>query len=104
MLFWWTLNRPLAMWMKDTYVSLDMIFIDPRFVVGLVAEQTEPRSLKVIEFGRGRAVLELVAGRAEELGIKAGQAVRFALPEAPQPPAVAALACPRQSRSAIPLP
>lgn len=97
MLFWYPEPRSLVMWMKDTYVSLDMIFIDTQFHVAKIAEHTEPLSLRGISYKPGRAVLELVAGRAQQLGIKVGQPVHLDLPGAPPPVPDARHLCRRQS-------
>jgi uncharacterized membrane protein (UPF0127 family) len=97
MLFWYDAPRRLVMWMKDTYVSLDMIFIDSKFRVDKIAEHTEPFSLKAISHQPGRAVLELIAGQAQQLGIKVGQPVHLDLPGAPPPVADATHLCQRQN-------
>lgn len=76
MLFDWGLPRSSQMWMKNTLVSLDMLFIDQAGVVRHIAERTTPRSLAVID-GQVpvRATLELAAGTAERLDIRVGDRV-----------------------------
>ena len=62
-----------SFWMQNTYIPLDMVFIDTRgFVVGVV-HNAEPltRSSRNVE-GDSRYVLELTAGTAARLGIKRG--------------------------------
>lgn len=62
-----------SFWMQNTYIPLDMVFIDTRgFVVGVV-HNAEPltRSSRNVE-GDSRYVLELNAGTAARLGIKRG--------------------------------
>jgi hypothetical protein len=68
------------MWMKNTYVSLDMIFIRPNGTVARVAENTEPLSTRTVSSGEPvLAVLEVVAGTAKRLGIKPGDRVEHPL-------------------------
>ena len=61
------------MWMKDTLIALDMIFIDERGAVVNVAENTVPLSSATISSnGPVLAVLEVNAGTAARLGIRPG--------------------------------
>lgn len=77
MLFDWGRVEPVAMWMRNTLVSLDMIFIAPDGRVARVAEATEPLSDTTIPSGEPvAAVLEVVAGTAERIGLKPGDRVR----------------------------
>jgi len=76
MLFDFKRDQPVAMWMKNTYVSLDMIFIQSDGRIRSIAENTETESEKVIPSGGPvRAVLEVAAGTARTLGIEAGDRV-----------------------------
>ena len=76
MLFDFQGTGPVMMWMKDTFVPLDMLFIDSRGRIVNIAEHTVPLSLTAIRSaGPVRAVLELNAGTAARLGIKAGDRV-----------------------------
>jgi hypothetical protein len=64
------------MWMKNTYISLDMLFIRPDGSVARVAADTEPLSTRTISSGEPVVgVLEVAAGTAARLGIKAGDRV-----------------------------
>jgi uncharacterized membrane protein (UPF0127 family) len=64
------------MWMENTYVSLDMIFIRADGRIARIAQNTEPMSRKIVSSGGPvRAVLEVVAGTARKLGIAAGDKV-----------------------------
>jgi uncharacterized membrane protein (UPF0127 family) len=68
--------RPISMWMKNTYIPLDMIFIDVRGRIQQVVEQTTPHSLALIQSAApARAVLEIAGGEARRLGIRPGQTV-----------------------------
>lgn len=79
-------RRPLgsAMWMKNTFIPLDMVFIRKGGVIGSIAERTVPMSEAVISSdGPVIAVLELNAGTASRLGIKPGdRVISTALPDA----------------------
>jgi uncharacterized membrane protein (UPF0127 family) len=68
--------REISMWMKNTYIPLDMVFIDADGRVQQIVEQTTPHSLDIIRSERpARAVLEIAGGEARRLGIKPGQRV-----------------------------
>jgi uncharacterized membrane protein (UPF0127 family) len=76
MLFDFSRDQEVAMWMKNTYVSLDMIFIQSDGRILRIAERTEPQSEKIISSGGPvRGVLEVVAGTAKKLGIAPGDRV-----------------------------
>jgi uncharacterized protein len=77
MLFPYSPPRELTMWMKNTYIPLDMVFIRADGVVHRIEVRTEPLSETVISSGvPAAAVLELAGGAAERLGLKAGDRVR----------------------------
>lgn len=76
MLFVYPRDQVITMWMKNTFISLDMLFIDQAGRVVAVRERTTPQSLAVISSGvRARAVLELAAGTAARLNLKVGNRV-----------------------------
>ena len=76
MLFDYGALKQIQMWMKNTYIPLDMIFIDSNGKVINIVERTIPESLIIISSrGRARAVLELNSGTASRLGIKEGDRV-----------------------------
>jgi uncharacterized membrane protein (UPF0127 family) len=76
MLFDFGPERIARMWMKNTYIPLDMLFIGGDGLVADVAEQTEPLSLDIIASRVPiRAVLELNAGTVARLGIRRGDRV-----------------------------
>lgn len=77
MLFIYPRDKVILMWMKNTLVPLDMVFIDRDGKIVSIKERMVPRSLKVISSGgRARAVLELAGGTASRLGLKPGDTVR----------------------------
>src|SRR5258708_1424775 len=76
MLFDFKRDQEVSMWMRNTYVSLDMIFIQSDGRIRRIAENTETESDKIIPSGgQVRAVLEVAAGTARELGIEPGDRV-----------------------------
>ena len=77
MLFDFKTERPVAMWMKNTFLPLDMVFIAKDGKVVSVAENAEPLSEAIIASeGPAFAVLELNAGEAAHSGIKPGDVVK----------------------------
>ena len=68
--------RPTAMWMKNTKIPLDMIFIAPDATISLIKENAEPMSEElIISRDPVRAVLEINAGQVNRHGIKIGDKV-----------------------------
>jgi len=66
-------DRDLSFWMKNTYIPLDMVFIDTGGKVVGIVKGAEPLTLGPRTPGKpSRFVLELVAGEAERAGIKPG--------------------------------
>ncbi len=71
MLFDFGTPRPAAMWMKNTYMSLDMLFVRADGTIAAIAENTVPKSLDTISVQEPvRGVIELAAGSARKMGIK----------------------------------
>jgi hypothetical protein len=84
MLFDWHRVAPVSMWMRNTYVSLDMIFIAADGRVVKVAKATEPFSEDIISSGEPvAAVLEVVAGTAERIGLEPGDRVHHPMFSSP---------------------
>ncbi len=76
MLFDFHRDQQVAFWMKNTYIPLDMIFIRGDGTIAHIAEDTVPLSEALVPSGAPvRAVLEVIAGTARKLGIKAGDKV-----------------------------
>jgi hypothetical protein len=76
MLFDFGRDQMVAMWMKNTFVSLDMIFIRADGRIAHIAESTTPHSEAIISSRAPvRGVLEVVAGTAKKLGIQPGDKV-----------------------------
>ncbi|MFL5232396.1 MAG: DUF192 domain-containing protein, partial [Microvirga sp.] len=80
MLFDFIDPKPVSMWMKNTYIPLDMLFVAGDGRVVHIAANTKPQSLDVITAGRPvKAVIEVAGGTAARLGIKPGDLVRHPL-------------------------
>ncbi len=80
MLFDFGRPRPAAMWMRNTYIPLDILFIDGVGRITKIHPQAQPHDETPIESnGRVRAVLELPGGTSERLGLKVGDRIRHPL-------------------------
>ena len=76
MLFVYQQPKQISMWMKNTYIPLDMVFIDTRHRIMQIVEQTTPHSLDLIKsHGPALAVLEIGAGEAKRLALHTGQKI-----------------------------
>lgn len=76
MLFLYRADAPRRMWMKNTLIPLDMLFIRADGSIESIAQRTEPLSERVIASrGPVRAVLELRGGLTEEVRIRPGDRV-----------------------------
>ncbi|KAB2851552.1 MAG: DUF192 domain-containing protein [Hyphomicrobiaceae bacterium] len=77
MLFPYQGAREVTMWMRNTILPLDMVFIRADGVIHRIEVMTQPLSEETISSqGAVTAVLEINGGAAERLGIKPGQRVR----------------------------
>ena len=72
--------RPTGMWMKNTKISLDMLFIAPDATISMIKEGAVPMSEDII-LSRDpvRAVIELNAGQVKRYGIKIGDKVNHSI-------------------------
>ncbi len=76
MLFLYDRPGRLSMWMKNTYIPLDIIFIGADGRIIRIARNTEPHSLaSIASGGPAIAVLELNGGISDTLGLAVGQRV-----------------------------
>jgi uncharacterized membrane protein (UPF0127 family) len=84
MIFIYDAPEVVSMWMKNTYVPLDMLFVDTGGRIVSIAERTRPLSLASIESGAAVVlVVELKAGTVASSGARIGD--RIARPEAGWP-------------------
>jgi uncharacterized membrane protein (UPF0127 family) len=80
MLFDFGQVEPVSMWMQNTYIPLDMLFIRADGTIARIAEQTEPLSVRTIPSGEPvLSVLEINGGVAAKLGIRPGDKVEHPL-------------------------
>lgn len=78
MLFLFDNTEIQHMWMKNTFIPLDMFFADKNGRIVTIIHNTEPQSRKIISsYVPARYVLELRAGTAARLVIKVGDRFRF---------------------------
>lgn len=76
MLFDFGSDQPVYMWMKNTYIPLDMLFIRSDGTIARIEENTTPFSERTISSGEPvRAVIEIGGGEARKLGISRGDKV-----------------------------
>jgi uncharacterized membrane protein (UPF0127 family) len=76
MIFDWGQPRESSMWMRNTLVPLDMVFIAADGRIHRIAERTVPLSLTPVDSrGPVRATLELQGGITEKLDIRVGDRV-----------------------------
>jgi len=76
MLFIYDHSQPVAMWMENTYIPLDMLFIAADGHIVNIRQRAVPHSQENISSaGPVRAVLELNGGTVSRLGIKVGDKV-----------------------------
>jgi len=80
MLFDFESAAPVVMWMKNTYIPLDMMFITADGIILNIARGTKPHSTTFIpSAGPVRAVFEVPAGTVARLGIRAGDRIAHAI-------------------------
>lgn len=80
MLFLYRQPQIIRMWMKNTFIPLDMIFIGKDGRIVSIAERTIPKSLETVSSGMpATAVLEVNGGTASRLGVRVGDRINHAL-------------------------
>ena len=80
MLFDFNRVEPVAMWMENTFIPLDMLFIRADGTIARIAESTEPLSQRTIPSGEPvLSVLEINGGVSRTLGLKPGDRVEHPL-------------------------
>jgi uncharacterized membrane protein (UPF0127 family) len=76
MIFLFGDEHEITMWMKNTYIPLDMVFIGNDWHIVHIARDAEPFSTDIISSVQPASrVLEILAGQADKLGLKPGDAV-----------------------------
>ena len=78
MLFVFTPDQPASFWMKNTFISLDMLFVRGDGVIAKIVTHAEPFSVAVISSGEPvRGVIEINAGEADRRGLHTGDKVIY---------------------------
>ena len=78
MLFIFKKSQLVNMWMKDTLIPLDMIFIDKNNLIVNIAENAKPNSLEIISsIYKVDKILELNAGIIDKFNIKINDYVKY---------------------------
>lgn len=79
MLFLFKKEQKIYMWMKNTLIPLDMLFIDNSGKIIHIAHNTKPNSLSIISAGerKSRAVLEIKGGSVRKHNIKVGDQIIY---------------------------
>ena len=81
MLFLFGRNQQISMWMKNTYIPLDMVFIRADESVESIASKTTPHSTRSVRSGESVSrVLELNAGFSARHGLDDEHLVRLIWP------------------------
>ncbi|MDG1707259.1 MAG: DUF192 domain-containing protein [Emcibacteraceae bacterium] len=76
MLFVYDNKKRISMWMKNTFISLDILFIDEVGKIIRIEQSAQPRSLSLIRSGgEAKAVLELNGGLTKKLNIVVGDEI-----------------------------
>jgi uncharacterized membrane protein (UPF0127 family) len=82
MLFIAAQPRVFTMWMKNTYIPLDMVFIGKDGRIAKIAAQTTPHSLDIVSSDVPvTAILELKGGEAERRSLHSGDRVNWIAPK-----------------------
>ena len=80
MLFIFSRSQKMSFWMRNTYIPLDILFLDKKGRILNIVRNAEPETdTPRRSRGKAIAVLEIPGGRAAELGIKPGHHVRHPL-------------------------
>lgn len=78
MLFLFEYERPLSFWMKNTYISLDIIFINSEMKIVSIARNTEPLSEQMIPSNvPALYALEIKAGLSDKMNINIGDHLQY---------------------------
>ena len=92
MLFDFSPEQQVSMWMKNTYIPLDMIFIRADGRILRIAENTEPLSTRIIPSGGlAKGVLEVIAGTAKKVRHRGGRPRGASAVQRPMTPAAGGL-------------
>lgn len=71
-------EEPQSFWMKDTYISLDIIYLNKDFKIVKIQKYTQPLSEQSIpSIEKSKYVIEVIGGFCDKLNIKKGDIVKY---------------------------
>lgn len=79
MLFVFENSEPRSFWMKNTLISLDIIFMDEEGIILNIEKNTIPlnETLRYNSIGKSKYVLEVNAGYSHEHNLKSGDKIKI---------------------------
>ena len=78
MLFIMEKEEPQSFWMKDTYISLDIIYLNKDFEIVKIHKYTQPLSEQSIpSIEKSKYVIEVIGGFCDKLKIEEGDFVKY---------------------------
>ena len=78
MLFVFEVSEPHAFWMKNTIMSLDIIFVNENKEIVKIHKNTKPHSSESLPSGKPSIyVVEVIAGFCDKYGVKEGDKIEF---------------------------
>ncbi len=78
MLFIFDNSEPQSFWMKNTHISLDIIYVDQNRKIVSIQKNARPYNEESLpSFGDAQYVVEVNAGFTDRYGIEAGDQIRF---------------------------
>jgi uncharacterized membrane protein (UPF0127 family) len=80
MLFIFEQERPLSFWMKNTYISLDIVFVNKASEIVTIQNNTVPQSeLSIPSNKPAQYAIEVIAGFCNKYKIKKGDKIKYRL-------------------------
>ena len=78
MLFNYKIDRYHSVWMKNTFISLDVLFLDSQYKIIDYVENTIPHNLDSISIDKkSRYIVELNGGTAKRMNLEKGKKINF---------------------------
>jgi len=78
MLFIFETSELRSFWMKDCYISLDILYVDENKEIVTIHRSTKPQSEEsILSYKNAQYVVEVVAGFCDKFGIKEGDFIQF---------------------------
>ncbi|MBK9014433.1 MAG: DUF192 domain-containing protein [Saprospiraceae bacterium] len=78
MLFLFDVNEQQSFWMRNTYIPLDIMFVDENGVITTIHENAKPMNdTSLPSNGKAKYVVEVIGGYAQKHGIKVGDKISW---------------------------